>query len=118
MATIKVDKGFAKTKEQQMKVREDIKEFKERYTDRDVLRAFEEAVGWNGGAFAEIVKATGEAFPEADWYGADTSFCFEMILDDRIAMHKIRFYTDLDLKIQITTMFGDDMYRIKTFKLA
>lgn len=115
--TIKVDKEYTE-KMYEAQVREDIKEFKERYTATDILRWFADEVGWVGGYTCEILKAEAKAFPGGWVHENRTSFMFDMVLEGRNVMYKVHFYIDMDLTVSQYTTLGNKMYSIQRFVLA
>lgn len=83
-------------------VKSDLKEFKARYTDGDLLREFLNATDGKTeliGGVPQILKCTVEAFGSIS-----TSFVVNLIIDTNIYLYKIGFYTDLDLNIDMSPL--------------
>ena len=76
-------------------VRASLKEFRARYTEGDLLRAFAEACGDHSFEADEIIKCTVTGFSTCDqpWYSV------EIITDGLINLHRVRFYTDIELNV-------------------
>ena len=112
-------------------VREDMKEFKESYTDGDLLRMFQDALDARGIPSpymnsAYITACNIKAFPAgtdfADEYGRQpTHYEVKMTIDDGcLEIDKIRFYTDNELNIDLfVTAFGEThrMYSLDRYTL-
>lgn len=81
-----------KIKGQADKLRADLKEFKARYTDGDLKRAIQDVLDTD--FYGDIVQAKVEAFGYND-----TSFAVDLLIDGFIKMYKIRYYCNIDLKI-------------------
>lgn len=95
---ITVDKEFTNGYEM-AQVKEDIKEFKARYTDGDVLNAMRSQTDFWGGYGEDIIKAEAKAFPAGWDFQNKTLFAVEMLIDGYNEMYKIRFYIDMDLNV-------------------
>lgn len=116
-------------------VKEDSKDFAERFTPNDLLRAFTEAMeeagrldelgvtGWCG----EITACTAEAFPGGWKYNNETHYCVSITAegwkDGHEEVTKYRFYIDQSGVIHDLIFFNqvtgdfDKMYTIKRFIL-
>lgn len=91
------------------KVKEDMREFKSRYSDNDLLHTFQDTTGLYGVGSYEVLKATVEAFPKGMLYDDETVFCIELYLYGCSEFAKVRFYCDLDLVVDTSDLmwFGD-----------
>ena len=94
------------------RVKEDIKEFKEMYTEADLLNAFREQTNYYKNYCADIIKLDIEAFDAGTHYDELTTFMVFMILDGINEMTKIRFYADKNLNIH------ENLVNINEYKLA
>ena len=95
------------------RVKEDIKTFREVYTESDLLRAYNDTfdeyiAGWKD----NILKCELQAFPGGTDYNNETWFYCEMVIDCEVAIFKIRFFCDLHLKIDTR----DGMHKTRYFK--
>ena len=81
------------------RVKADMKEFKERYTDGDLLREFMDQTGNVKPYAADIVYCNVKAIDSGWAYGNTTCFQVSMLCDGIIAMYKLSFYIDMDLKV-------------------
>ena len=96
-------------------VKNDMKEFKARYTDGDLLRAFIDATGqWASG---DIIKCDISAFTAGYLFDNVTSFCVNMIVDEYSSIVRLHFYVDMDLTVD-TRGYGDGykFYDIRRYK--
>ena len=97
---ITVKKEFT-TIAQLPKVKEDIREFKERYTDGDLKSAFCDAVEeesfllWS----SDIVSVNITAFPGGTVYNDETQFHVTMLCRRYREFIEAKFYCDIDLNI-------------------
>ena len=93
---ITIDKNFT-TLAQRDKVKEDIKEFKSRYSDSDIewvlKRAHEETYG------ADLLAYDIEAFPHGQFWGDETSFAIHAWLTRWSAVFEVWAYVDIDLTL-------------------
>lgn len=91
------------------KVKEDMREFKSRYNDNDLLQTFQDSTGLCGTCSYEVLKATVEAFPKGMLYGDDTTFCVELFLYGCNEFAKVRFYCGLNLEVDTSDLmwFGN-----------
>ena len=101
------------------KVKEALAEFKAMYTDGDLLRAFYSQIGEEDSkvcedGYEEVVTCKVEGFQTH--YYMDESFVVEMTVESFDTIKKIRFYCDVDLKIDRYSMFGDAMWSYRVFK--
>jgi len=117
---ITIDRDYT-TISQAEKVKEDIKEFKARYTDGDLKRAFCDALGiWPTNSF-DILMVTGKAFPGGFYYNDETHFSIEIIAVNDIScilgFCKMHFYCDMELNIDTRELGdGDAMYSCEIYE--
>ena len=101
------------------KVREDLKEFKARYTDGDLMHFYNDAVDDPRGYCHRIIEATVEGFPGGTDYNNETVFSVDLIAIDYSTVLKIHFYCDIELTIDKRTLpDGTKMYKTTVYKLA
>ena len=87
--TITIDKTYTRnlfdgsSTEALKNVRKAIKEFKGRYTERDII--------------SMKIEAFGSEF--------STSFCIEAFVNGLISLYRIRFYCDLDLTVDTSDLY-------------
>lgn len=115
---ITVNKNYT-TLEQAAKVKEDIKAFKEMYSERDLLNAFKNQADRNEW-FGDIIKAEAEAFPGGWAYNDETQFCITMVTEGYNKFYKIRFYIDMAMNVNTDDLYrspGTKMYTVETYKL-
>ena len=93
-----IDKTF--TENWQMdRVKADVKEFKAMYTDGDILRSFQEQTEDYRTYAADIVYCKASAMDSGWAFGNVTTFCIEMMVEAPCKIYKLRFYIDMNLKI-------------------
>lgn len=80
-------------------VKADMKEFKARYTDSDLKRAFEDALDYGKTYGGDVLKADVQAFPSGWINDNATHFAVDMLVDNCIALYRIRFYCDMNLEV-------------------
>ena len=113
----KVDKQYT-LPYQMNQVKADLAEFKERYTDNDLIMYFADETGRNINHYGcDIIRMDVEGFPAGSYFNDVTHFHVEAIIETATAIHKVSFYTDIDMNITLKTMFGDDAYILKTYEL-
>lgn len=112
---IRADKEYTENY-QMAKVKEDIAEFKERYTEKDILNSFRAQCDWWENQCAEILKCEINAFPAGWAYDDETHFHVVMYLDGFTEMNKLSFYVNLDLDVNTST-HPCKMVDIKTYKI-
>lgn len=105
-----------------------MKEFKEMFTDGDLLRMFREAVNDTGlGYNYEIIRCNLRAFPGGTQETDETHYCVEMLLEGFREFIKLHFYIDqscnIDTRRQNVYMGNGtyewmDMYSIEHYKVA
>lgn len=81
------------------RVKADMKEFKERYTDGELLYQFIEQTDITKPYSSDIVYCNVKAMDSGWAFGNKTVFQVEMLCDNLIAMYKISFYVDMDLHV-------------------
>ena len=85
---------------QMEKVKADIKEFKECFTERDILSEFRRQYDWHKNECADIIRCEISAFP-AGWACGDyTSFSITLWLEGYHEMNKLSFYMDNGLNLR------------------
>lgn len=118
MATMKI--GFSKDyieSYQMSRVKEDAQSFKEAYQVGDLLREFKSQTGEFFGVSPEIVRTTIIAMDSGWYWGNVTIFSVEMLLDDDLAMYKVRFYIDMELTVDTREIEPDiKMYDVKRYE--
>lgn len=88
-----IDKKFV-TIEGAKRVREDLKEFKVRYTDGDLRRAFEDATDFD--CYGDIISC------DVCGFGTyETGFSVKMFIDGLVDVKKISFYCDINLNVSM-----------------
>lgn len=118
-----VDKDMT-TIAQSAKVREDLKEFKSRYTDGDLKHFFLNQTDTTKGYCSRVVEAVVTGFPAGSMYGDETHFCVSLLLDTcecgimSNELIKIRYYCDLDLNVDTRDLCdgsGRKLYQVKVY---
>ena len=87
------------TLKQAEQVRRDMREFKERYTHGDLLRAFCDATDINETWNHDILSVTVEAFPAGSYFDDVTHFHVKMLTHGWRKFCEIDYYCDLDLNV-------------------
>lgn len=109
---ISIDKNTV-TLAQAAAVRADIKEFKARYTDGDLLRAFVDFTGIDAPSGGEVLKATAEAFCAC----GNTHFMVELYVFSFGRFCVCSFFCDMGLTVDTEerdgglTLYSCDVYR-------
>ena len=112
MLKIKIDKTY--TADYQIdRVKEAIKEFKEVFTENDLLAMFRSEFDWHDNWSCKIVKSEINAFDAGTFYdNNETTFAIKMLLEGFSEIDKISFY--------YTTGFGvnieKNMHTIRVYK--
>lgn len=104
------------------KVKEDLKEFKSRYTASDLWQFFVETVididlPWN----VDIIDGEIEAMPEGTDYNDETCFCVTLTAKGWKSFTVLHFYCDIDGKIDTRDLAftpGTKLYSVERYKLA
>ena len=118
-----VNKDFT-TLAQLPKVKADLREFKERYNDGDLKRAFCDAVSSNGMYCADIVSVDVEGFPAGSVFNDETHFSVTMLCRDYGNFYDAHFYCDMNLTVDTRDAinYGGThslkMYRVDVYKLV
>lgn len=107
---IRMDKRYT-DKIFEIRVKEDMAEFKVRYTDGDLLRAFMDAMDEYRCGFGNIVYCNVDAYDSGWAFGNVTHFTVEMLVEGFNDIYKLRFYCDMDLEVRT------DLSEIREFKL-
>lgn len=101
------------------RVKADMKEFKARYTEGDLIRFFRDTVEYYDGYNAEVIKAEIEAMDSGYALGNKTTFWCHMILNNCLNMYRFDFWMDMDGTIDTRTLAGNrKMYKIQKFELC
>lgn len=109
-------------------VREDMKEFKSRYTDGDLVNKawtqlhekYEELTGQRYPSGNDVLRVLVQAYAH-DWKG--THFRVELLLDRFDEICEISYYTDMDMDIDIVGHWNpfklryDYMFNVRRFKI-
>lgn len=99
-------------------VKADVKEFKARYTEGDLKRAFFDAVDIHPANSSDVILCRGDAFPGGYEYNNETHFSMEMLLTNNIdcllGFCRIHFFCDMDLNIDARE-YPINMYTIDVF---
>ena len=88
---IAIDRKYTEASKME-RTKEQIKEFKEIYTEDDLLRMFTEATGQITGFVEEIIYCRLSAFPGGTQETDETHYSVDMLVDTFKAMYKIHFY--------------------------
>ena len=89
---ISIDKKFT-TLDKLERTKQQAKEFKEIYTDGDLLRMFRDAVdGWHYGYSDEIIRCNLSAFPGGTMETDENHYSVEILLEGFKQFTKIHFY--------------------------
>ena len=105
------------------RTKQQMKEFKEMFTDGDLLRMFRDAVdGWEYGYGDEIIRCNLEAFPGGTMETDETHYSVEILLEGFRRFTKIRFYISQSAVIDtrdVPLKNGETMkmYEILQYKL-
>lgn len=114
--TTKVDREYT-TLAQVAQVRADLKEFKARYTDGDLMHFYNSATDDARGYCHRVVEAVVTGFPGGTDYGNETHFCVELIAVDYNDVLRIRYYCDMNLDIDTRTLVdGTKMYSTTVYR--
>ena len=106
---ITVDKQFTNGYEMP-RVKEDINDFKERFTIGDLIAT----IGAQCDAWflaSEVIKCEATAFPAGTDFFNKTLFCFEIIIDHFVNITRIKTYFDTDGNI-----FRPEWAKIQTYR--
>lgn len=91
-------------------VKADMKEFKARYTDIDLLNAFIDATDIVDPYAADILRCDVEAFPAGTDFNDETHFFVEMVTFSYAKICVLRFYVDMNLTVDTRRQYlSDDM---------
>lgn len=80
------------------RLRDELKEFRGRFSEKDLLKAFCGAYDMWGPSNGEILKADVLASPTGFW-GERTRLDIHMVVDCGMEMYKVQYSTDTDLNI-------------------
>ena len=87
---------------QAQKVKADMKQFKEAYSDGDLKMAVSDLFG--GVLYGSaVLSADVKAFPGGYFFNDETHFCVELVCSDWRKFYKVRYYTDLSLSVHEST---------------
>lgn len=104
---ITVEKKYT-TLEKLPQVKADMKEFKARYTDNDLLNAFVDATDIIDPYAADILRCDVEAFPAGSDFDDETHFGVEMVTFTYAKVCVLRFYVDMDLTVDTRKAYLSD----------
>lgn len=99
-------------------IRADLREFKNRYTENDLLYRFIDSTGISAPYGAEVLRCEVEAFPSGLDFDNKTAFAVEMITFSWTGVCVLRFYCDIDLTIDTRKAYLSDdyLYSCEVFK--
>lgn len=104
------------------RTKEQIKEFKEAFTERDLLGLFMEATNTEIGVVDEVVYCRAEAFPGGAQETDETHYSFDMMLDCYKSIYKIHFYITQSAEVDTRTIWccGKPlpMFNVEKFTVA
>ena len=119
---ITVDKNYT-TIAQLPKVKADMKQFKETFTDSDLLGEFYRQTGIESGWNHDILSVSVVAFPAGFFYGDDTHFSVEIITRGWREFREIKFYCDECLSVDTRDLtdykghsMGEKMYSCRIYE--
>lgn len=95
---IRINKEFTENWQIE-RVQSDAKEFKARYTDGDVLRAFQNATEDYRTYNADIIYMNVSAMDAGSYYDNQTIFCVDVMTESITRIFKIRYYVDMKLNV-------------------
>lgn len=99
------------------KVKEDMKAFKEAFTDGDLKMAVCDL--FDGKLYGSaVLSANVKAFPSGWFFGDETHFCVELVCADWRKFYKVRYYTDLSLSVHETTDERCKLSRFEEYDLS
>lgn len=96
---IRMDKRYT-DKIFEIRVKEDMAEFKGRYTDGDLRRAFMDWMEDDRIYYGDIVYCNVEAYDSGWAYGNVTHFTVNMMIDSFDKIYKVVFYCDMELTVR------------------
>ena len=106
------------------KVKEDIKEFKEAFTDRDLLCSFIDATETDIWC-ADVISVNIEAFPGGSLYNDETHFSVNILCKQWKEYIEIHFYCDTGLSVNTGDLLdyrgistGQKMYSCNRYILS
>ena len=113
-------KGYT-TLAQLPKVKEDCKEFKARYTDKDLLSIFcDEITDIDLPYGLSVLSANIEAFPGGSDFDNETAFHVELMAKGYKSFYVIRYYCNLDFCIDTRDLDftpGEKLYHVEKYVL-
>lgn len=99
-------------------VKDDLKEFKARYTDNDLLTAFVDVTNIVNPYGGDILSCEVEAFPAGSDFDNRTAFGVELVVRHANEFCVVRFYCDLDLTIDTRDLMfhpGEKLYSCTSY---
>lgn len=87
------------------RTKQQIKEFKEAFTENDLLSMFMEAAGTDIGLVDEVVYCKMEAWPGGTQETDETHYSVDMMLDCYKAIYKIHFYISQSAEVDTRTIW-------------
>lgn len=107
---ITIDKHFT-TMDMIPRTKEQIKEFKEIYTDGDLLRMFRDATNtWDRGWADTIIRCNLEAFPGGTMETDETHYSVDILLEGFRRFTKIHFYISQSGVVDSREVWDGDKY--------
>ena len=104
------------TRLEKQRVLDDLREFKERYTEGDLLRKFYSETD-NVDVTGDVVYFKVYGFPGGTYYNNATHFRVEALLEGFRKIYKVRFYCDLEMNIDTRTV-PTKMYDFERYELV
>ena len=120
---IKINKSYT-TLDKVDRTKQQIREFKEMFTDSDLLRMFRDAVdAWEYGYGDKIIGCNLEAFPGGTMETDENHYIVEILLEGFRRFTKIRFYISQSAEVDTRELPDGNgglmkMYSIEQYKLA
>lgn len=117
---ISVDKEFT-TLELRDRVKEDLKEFKARYTDGDLIRAFIDATGKIDPYNTDILSCEVEGFPGGTDFDNETRFKVTIVSRGYGKFCEVGFYCDMNLVVDTRDLVyspGKKLYYCDVYRKA
>ena len=107
--TIKVDTRYTPA-DKMARTMEQKKEFKEIYTDNDLLRMFSEATGETFGFVEETHYCRLSAFPGGTMETDETHYSVDMMIEAWKVIYKIHFYISQSGEVDTRRVWAGDHY--------
>ena len=106
------------------RTKQQMKEFKEMFTDGDLLRMFRDAMnGWEYGYSDEIIRCNLEAFPGGTMETDENHYSVDILLEGFRRFTKVHFYISQSAVVDTREVPDGNgglmkMYSIEQYKLA